>query len=141
MCVCLLQQDLVQSCVRGEGGILSYYSEHSKSVDCSWRGPLRDLFSLVRDGQTSPHRPWLVVSRSTCPPISPPHATSFVLGHAVINTHTAERHRHYRVSARWANALLLAPAISQPFARYVRWRGGHEFARAGARGELLGGRE
>ena len=45
--------------------------------------------SLVRDGQTSPHRPRLVVSRSTCPPISPlPHASSFVLGPAVINTHT-----------------------------------------------------
>jgi hypothetical protein len=28
--------------------------------------------SLVCDGQTSPHRPRLVVSRSTCPPISPP---------------------------------------------------------------------
>jgi hypothetical protein len=28
--------------------------------------------SLVRDGQTSPHRPRIVVSRSTCPPISPP---------------------------------------------------------------------
>jgi hypothetical protein len=28
--------------------------------------------SLVRDGQTSPHRPRLVISRSTCPPISPP---------------------------------------------------------------------
>ena len=42
----------------------------------------------VRDGQTSPHRPRLVVSRSTCPPISPPsHANSFVLGPAVINTH------------------------------------------------------
>jgi hypothetical protein len=43
----------------------------------------------VRDGQTSPHRPRLVVSRSTCPPISPPpHVNSFVLGPAVINTHT-----------------------------------------------------
>jgi hypothetical protein len=43
----------------------------------------------VRDGQPSPHRPQLVVSRSTCPPISPsPHANSFVLGPAVINTHT-----------------------------------------------------
>jgi hypothetical protein len=40
-------------------------------------GPL----PVVRDGQTSPHRPRLVVSRSTCPPISPPpHANSFVLG-------------------------------------------------------------
>jgi hypothetical protein len=27
---------------------------------------------IVRDGQTSLHRPRLVVSRSTCPPISPP---------------------------------------------------------------------
>jgi hypothetical protein len=44
--------------------------------------------SLVRDGQTSPHRPRLVVSRSTCPPLSPsPHANSFVIGTAVINTH------------------------------------------------------
>jgi hypothetical protein len=34
--------------------------------------------SLVRDGQPSPHRPRLVVSRSTCPPISPPpHVNSF----------------------------------------------------------------
>jgi hypothetical protein len=46
--------------------------------------------SLVRDGQTSPHRPRLVVSRSTCPPLSPSlHANSFIIGTAVINTHTA----------------------------------------------------
>jgi hypothetical protein len=33
--------------------------------------------SLVRDGQTSPLRPRLVVSRSTCPPLSPsPHTNS-----------------------------------------------------------------
>ena len=45
--------------------------------------------SLVRDGQTSPHRPRLVVSRSTCPPLSPsPHANSFIMGTAVVNTHT-----------------------------------------------------
>jgi len=37
---------------------------------------------------TSPQRPRLVVSRSTCPPLSPsPHANSFILGTAVINTH------------------------------------------------------
>jgi hypothetical protein len=43
--------------------------------------------SLVRDGQTSPHRLQLVVSRSTCPPLSPsPHANSFIIGTAVINT-------------------------------------------------------
>ena len=44
----------------------------------------------VRDGQTSPHRPRFVVSRSTCPPVmgSPLSlATSeLVLGAAVINS-------------------------------------------------------
>jgi hypothetical protein len=41
----------------------------------------------VRDGQTSPHRPRFVVSRSTCPALSPsPHANSFIIGTAVINT-------------------------------------------------------
>ena len=46
--------------------------------------------SLVRDGQTSPHRPRLVDFRSTCPPLSPnPHAKSFVLGTAVINIHSS----------------------------------------------------
>jgi hypothetical protein len=45
--------------------------------------------SLVRDEQTHPHRPRLVVSHSTCPPLSsPPPANSFVIGPAVINTHT-----------------------------------------------------
>jgi hypothetical protein len=41
--------------------------------------------SLVRAGQTHPHRPRLVVSHSTCPPLSSsPHAHSFVIGPAVI---------------------------------------------------------
>ena len=40
--------------------------------------------SLVRDGKTNPHRPRLVVSHSTCPPLLPPHANSFVIGPAVI---------------------------------------------------------
>jgi len=45
--------------------------------------------SLARDGQTSPHRPRLVVSRSTCPPLSPsPHANSLLIGTAVINIHS-----------------------------------------------------
>jgi hypothetical protein len=45
--------------------------------------------SLVCGGQASPHKPRLVVSHSTCPPLSSsPHAHSFVLGTAVINTHT-----------------------------------------------------
>ncbi len=45
--------------------------------------------SLVCGGQPSPHKPRLVVSHSTCPPLSSsPHAHSFVIGPAVINTHT-----------------------------------------------------
>ena len=45
--------------------------------------------SLVCGGQPSPHKPRLVVSHSTCPPLSSsPHAHSFVLGTEVINTHT-----------------------------------------------------
>jgi hypothetical protein len=42
--------------------------------------------------RTLPNRPRLVVSRSTCPPISPPppHVNSFVLGPAVINTHSQD---------------------------------------------------
>jgi hypothetical protein len=42
--------------------------------------------SLVCGGQPSPHKPRLIVSHSTCPPLSSsPHAHSFVLGTAVIN--------------------------------------------------------
>ena len=52
------------------------------------------MMALVRHGdnyeQTGPHRPRLVVSRGTCPPLSPcPHANSFIIGTAVINTHTS----------------------------------------------------
>jgi len=43
----------------------------------------------VRDEQTHPHRPRLVVSHSTCPALSSsPPANSFVIGPAVINTHS-----------------------------------------------------
>ena len=36
-----------------------------------------------------------LVSRSTCPPLSPsPHANSFVIGTAVIHTHTVQHSRH-----------------------------------------------
>jgi hypothetical protein len=38
----------------------------------------------VRDDQTHPHRSRLVVSHNTCPPLSSPHANSFVIGPAVI---------------------------------------------------------
>jgi len=45
--------------------------------------------SLVCGGQPSPRKPRLVVSHSTCPPLSSsPHAHSFVLGTAEINNYT-----------------------------------------------------
>jgi hypothetical protein len=60
--------------------------------------------SLVRDGQTSPHRPRLVVSRSTCPPLSPsPLANSFIIGTAVTITHVM-RSQDFGVS--WCLKLL-----------------------------------
>jgi hypothetical protein len=50
--------------------------------------PPRSLVD-IREGQTSPHSPWLVVYRSTCRPLSPsPHANSFIIGTVVTNTHT-----------------------------------------------------
>ena len=50
--------------------------------------------SLVCGGQPSPHKPRLVVSHSTCPPLSSsPHAHSFVLGTATSTASTARGHR------------------------------------------------
>jgi hypothetical protein len=54
--------------------------------------PLR---SLVCGGQPSPHKPRLVVSHITCPPLSSsPHTHSFVLGTVVMNTHAGGDHCH-----------------------------------------------
>ncbi len=68
--------------------------------------------SLVRDGQTSPHKPRLVVPHSTCPSLSPsPPAHSFIIGPAVINKHQGaiqgDECRPRRRS--WSRFPLLAP--------------------------------
>jgi hypothetical protein len=42
----------------------------------------------VRDGQPSPHRPRLVVSPSTCPPISPPPPRKQLCTRSCSNKHT-----------------------------------------------------
>ena len=65
------------------------------------------------DGQTGPHRPRLVVSRSTCPPLSPsPHANRVIKGTTV----ESNKHAHILVPVSRANAYsgtrhaLLSPA-------------------------------
>jgi hypothetical protein len=69
--------------------------------------------SLVRDGQTSPLRPRLVVSRSTCPALSPsPHANSLVIGTAVMKTHTRKNPPAVYVSVVECAPASLPPASS-----------------------------
>ena len=60
------------------------------------RSSRKFFIRYVRDGQTHPHRPRLVVSHSTCPPLSSsPHAHSFVIGPAVIkHTHSLRTDGH-----------------------------------------------
>jgi hypothetical protein len=70
--------------------------------------------SLVRDGQTSPHRPRFVVSHSTCPPLPPfPHANSFVMGTAVINNNVKHGSCKHRILRGGAASLDLAPSDEQ----------------------------
>ena len=44
----------------------------------------------MRDGQTSPHRPRLDVSRSTCPPLSPTPPREQLYNRYCSNEHTLE---------------------------------------------------
>jgi hypothetical protein len=86
------------SCVEDQPqcrGLWHSSSPSSRSLSCSPSHPPPSFTqstspprSQVCDGQTSPHRPLLVVPRNTCPPVSPsPHANIFVIGTAVIKTH------------------------------------------------------
>ena len=64
----------------------------------------------VRGGQTSPHKPRLVVSRSTCPPLSSsPHAHSFAGGTVVINNNKKGTKPH----------ILYPTAQNLPSVRYI----------------------
>ena len=76
--------------------------------------------SLVCGGQPSPHKPRLVVSRSTCPPLSSsPHAHSFVIGPAVINTHINLKSSHLE-SVKILHHSTLPPARRRKPARHRR---------------------
>jgi hypothetical protein len=50
--------------------------------------PAARFNTFLRDGQTSPHRPQLVVSRSTCPSISPPPPRKQLCTRSCSNKHT-----------------------------------------------------
>jgi hypothetical protein len=79
--------------ITGQGGGRHQGSPHlpvSVSGPCVRPRAQEDQYSKVQsDGQTSLLRPRLVVPRNTCPPLSPSHANSFVIGTAVINAHTS----------------------------------------------------
>ncbi len=74
----------------------------------------------VRDERTHPHRPRLVVYHSTCPPLSssPPPANSFVIGPAVINTHTSVRdertHPHSTKHTGLGSSSIIAHVLHSP---------------------------
>jgi len=82
--------------------------------------------SLVRDGQTRPLRPRLVISR---PPLSPsPQANSFVIGTAVINTHPASDRtpglrRASAPKGRPTSTRTPSPVVPDPESFAARYRG------------------
>jgi hypothetical protein len=79
-------------------GLGSHFSSHAPSHAPLQRLPFTQYSflsrSLVHYGQTSPHKSRLVVPHSTCSSLSPSPpgpAQTFIIGPAVINTHTISR--------------------------------------------------
>jgi len=63
-----------------------YYELHTKNATAKNLPAATGPHLPVRDGQTSPHKPRLVVSDITCSPLSSsPHAHIVTLGTSVIN--------------------------------------------------------
>jgi hypothetical protein len=76
------------ACTRHPGVLGSIPKRENRAPPCVKVPGSSRVPSLVCGGQPSPHKPRLVVSHSTCPPLSSsPHAYSFVSGTPVINTH------------------------------------------------------
>jgi hypothetical protein len=82
----------------------------------------------VRDGQTSPHRPRLVVSHSTRPPLSPsPHANIFILKCAQNATHSfcnhhSKRERDHQQQCRPCHQLVPQHPLQPVLALLLRLR-------------------
>ena len=79
----------------------------------------------VCGGQTSPHKPQLVVSHSTCPPrSSSPHAHSFVSVTAVINNNNRNTHNLDSASVTGKYSLgIRAPGQRWILDAGLRWGG------------------
>ena len=83
------------------------FSSVSRVSACRNSSDSSDMYSLEGTCTYVHHgsQPRLVVSRSTCPPLSPsPHANSFIIVTAVINTHTAGKTRGGASGAEWIRA-------------------------------------
>jgi hypothetical protein len=90
----------------------------------------------VCGGQPSPHKPRLVVSHSTCPPLSSsPLPHSFVLGTTVINTHTESvegwgNSEQVPLSGpAWCVVLVTGTQVTERTAQTVRVRVVHQLVR------------
>jgi hypothetical protein len=81
----------------------------------------------MRDGQTSPHRPRLVVSRSTCPPISPPPPCKQFCTRSCSNKHThtlrnKHTHTHSRSDTRYIECIDMVHVHIQSVLRLIQQR-------------------
>jgi hypothetical protein len=63
---------------------------HLQTIHCDLPSPKETTSAR---NANSPHKPRLVLSQSTCPPLSSPHAHSFVLGPEVISNNPANFER------------------------------------------------
>ena len=80
----------IRSPIRRPGGWVLHQPPWSFGFDSQTKGTRENRRTLGSSRVPHPHRPGLVVSDSTCPPLSsPPHANSFVIGrHCSNKTHT-----------------------------------------------------
>jgi len=85
-------------------------------VECAPASPYTYSSST---GQPSPHKPRLVVSHSTCPPLSSsPHAYSFVLGTAVINNNN-NPHGKFHLAGVTPKSKVIQAGVPRPSSTWL----------------------
>ena len=77
--------------------------------------------SLVRDGQTRPHRPRLVVSRSTCPPLSPSAQREQLYNRYCSNKHALKRDYFFFFHKALRLTVAAAGCIASPTLLFSDW--------------------